>query len=128
MTFVDGRLAGVFDFDAASPGPRLWDLAYLAYRLVPLTDPANGDGLDSEVSQRARRLRLLCDAYSRYHGHEVDTAAVLPVAVQRLDDLAHFTQGRADAGQEDLRGHADLYRRDAAWIIAHTPGLTGSAG
>ncbi|GAA2913696.1 aminoglycoside phosphotransferase family protein [Actinoplanes cyaneus] len=128
MVFVDGRLTGVIDWDTASPGPRVWDLAYLAYRLVPLTDPANGDGLDSQVDERARRLRLLCDAYRRYHGHEVDTAAVLPATVQRLYDLADFTQARADAGHEDLRSHVGLYRRDAAWIVAHTEALTGAAG
>jgi Ser/Thr protein kinase RdoA (MazF antagonist) len=128
MVFVDGRLTGVIDWDTASPGPRVWDLAYLAYRLVPLTDPANGDGLDSNVGQRARRLRLLCDSYSRYNGHEVGPTALLPVTVQRLHDLAHFTQARAEAGQEDLRSHVDLYRRDALWISAHTKALNGTAG
>lgn len=29
MTFANGRLTGLFDFDTASPGPRIWDLAYL---------------------------------------------------------------------------------------------------
>ncbi|GIJ51392.1 trifolitoxin immunity domain-containing protein [Virgisporangium aliadipatigenens] len=128
MVFVDGRLTGVIDWDTASPGPRVWDLAYLAYRLVPLTDPANGDGLDSNVSQRARRLRLLCDAYSRDHGHEVGPAAVLPATVQRLHDLAHFTQARADGGQDELRSHVDLYRRDTAWISVHTRALNDNAG
>ena len=33
---ADHRLTGVIDWDTASPGPRVWDLAYLAYRLVPL--------------------------------------------------------------------------------------------
>ena len=31
LVFDDGRLVGVIDFDYCSPGPRLWDLAYLAY-------------------------------------------------------------------------------------------------
>lgn len=127
MVFADGRLTGVIDWDTASPGPRVWDLAYLAYRLVPLTDPANGDGLVSNVRQRARRLRLLCDAYSRHPGNEVDPAAVLPVAVQRLHDLAQFTQARADSGQDELRSHVDLYRRDAAWISATSKALNGDA-
>jgi phosphotransferase family enzyme len=127
MVFAQGRLTGVIDWDTASPGPRVWDLAYLAYRLVPLTDPANGDGPDIDMGRRTRRLRLLCDTYSRCHGHEVGPAAVLPVAVQRLHDLAHFTQARADAGQEGLRSHVDLYRRDAAWISAHTKALNGTA-
>ena len=115
MVFTDGRLTGVIDWDTASPGPRVWDLAYLAYRLVPLTHPANDDGLRSHVAEREHRLRLLCDAY----GHHLGPAEVVPVTVQRLHDLAAFTQARADAGHENLRGHVELYRRDARWIIAH---------
>ncbi|WP_432504822.1 phosphotransferase enzyme family protein [Kineococcus arenarius] len=127
MVFTGGRLTGVIDWDTASPGPRVWDLAYLAYRLVPLTDPANGDGLRNGTTRRARRLRLLCDAYSRDHDHRLAPADVLPTAVQRLHDLAGFTQTRADAGRGDLRSHADLYRRDAAWITAHSGALDGTA-
>lgn len=40
MVFDDKHsLVGLIDFDAAAPGPRMWDLAYLAYRLVPLHHP-----------------------------------------------------------------------------------------
>lgn len=127
MVFADGRLSGIIDWDTCSPGPRVWDLAYLAYRLVPLTDPANSDGLDSDVNQRARRLRLVCDAYSHGHSDSLEPADVLAVAVQRLFDLAAFTQSRADFGQEDLGDHVDLYRRDAGWITAHGMDLGGTA-
>ena len=37
LMFEGGRLVGVIDFDTASPGPRVWDMAYTAYRFVPLT-------------------------------------------------------------------------------------------
>ena len=40
----DRRLTGVIDWDMASPGPRVRDLSYLAYRLVPLTASENPDG------------------------------------------------------------------------------------
>ena len=43
LVFRDGRLVGVIDFETAAPGPRAWDLAYLAYRLVPLAAPGNPD-------------------------------------------------------------------------------------
>lgn len=115
LVFTGRRLAGVIDWDTASPGPRVWDLAYLAYRLVPLADPANGDALGSDRPERARRLRLLCQAY----GSELTPADVLPVAVERLHDLAAFTEDRADRGQEDIRPHAELYRRDARWISTY---------
>jgi hypothetical protein len=114
MVFSDERLTGVIDWDTASPGPRAWDLSYLAYRLVPLAHPDNADAIDSDLRERARRLRLLCDAY----GHGLVPADVLPVAIDRLYDLAGFTESRADQGQEDLRSHVGLYRRDATWIAA----------
>ncbi|WP_196930109.1 phosphotransferase [Micromonospora ureilytica] len=119
MVFTDRRLAGVVDWDTASPGPRSWDLAYLAYRLVPLAHPDNGDAIDSGLGERARRLRLLCDAY----GSEHEPARILQVAVHRLHDLAAFTKARADQGQENIRSHVGLYRRDARWITAHADQL-----
>ena len=43
LVFRDGLPVGAIDFEAAAPGPRAWDLAYLAYRLVPLAAPSNPD-------------------------------------------------------------------------------------
>jgi hypothetical protein len=40
--FDGDRLVGVIDFDTAHPGPRLWDVAGGAYRLVPLVAPTPG--------------------------------------------------------------------------------------
>ncbi|MCH6229530.1 phosphotransferase [Microbacterium sp. CFH 31415] len=103
----DGGLVGVIDFDFASPGPRLWDLAYLAYRLVPFAEDAVGaDGLDTD-----RRLAQLFDAY----GMQFTEAEILDVMAQRLDDLAAFTRDRADeTGRADFLEHAAMYERDAA--------------
>jgi aminoglycoside phosphotransferase (APT) family kinase protein len=112
MVFTGGHLVGVIDWDTASPGPRVWDLAYLAYRLVPLTEPSNVEALGSEPSGRDRRLALLCEVY----GSGIRPSDVLATAVERLHDLAGFTEARADGGQEELRSHVGLYRRDAAWI------------
>ena len=101
----NGRIAGVIDLDQASPGPRVRDLAHLAYRLAPLTAPDNGDGRSSTPRERGRRLRLLADAYG-----DVAPAAVLFAAVPLLDDIAEHAD---DAGRPD---HAVLYRADAAWL------------
>jgi len=117
MVFTQQRLSGVVDWDTAAPGPRAWDLAYLAYRLVPLTHPDNSDAINTDLPERARRLGLLCHAY----GPGLDPTDILPVAVARLHDLAAFTEARADQGQEHLRDHVDLYRRDAQWITARMP-------
>jgi hypothetical protein len=122
MVFTEGRLTGVIDWDTASPGPRVWDLAYLAYRLVPLTDPANHDAPATSLRKRSHRLMLLCDAY----GHDVRAADVVAVAVERLEELAAFTEARAEEGNAALRSHVDLYRRDARWVAAHADGLVQS--
>jgi len=54
MVFRDGRLVALIDWDTAAPGPRTWDLAYLAYRLVPL-GPAGADPGPLPVPERRRR-------------------------------------------------------------------------
>jgi aminoglycoside phosphotransferase (APT) family kinase protein len=38
MVGDDDGLVGFIDIDMASPGPRVWDLAYLAYRLCPFAE------------------------------------------------------------------------------------------
>ncbi len=115
MVFREGRLVGLIDWDTASPGPRAWDLAYLAYRLVPLTDPTNHDGLPSPLAERARRLALLCTAYDG----DLTPDEVLPTTVERLRDLAAFTRDRATTDGAHLEDHARLYERDARWVVEH---------
>src|SRR4051812_43933013 len=56
LMFEDGRVTGVIDLDLASPGPRVLDLAYTAYRFVPLTDPANPDAPFPGEREQHRRL------------------------------------------------------------------------
>ncbi|MDJ0323050.1 aminoglycoside phosphotransferase family protein [Cryobacterium sp. PH31-AA6] len=107
MVFQAGHLTGLIDFDTASPGPRIWDLAYLAYRLVPLGEYAD----DHSPGADARTDRL--EALIRAYGHPFEPDAVLRVAAERLDDLAEFTDRRAaDTGRAAFIRHAALYRRD----------------
>ncbi|MGV8886320.1 MAG: phosphotransferase enzyme family protein [Microbacteriaceae bacterium] len=106
FVFDGPRLTGVIDWDMASPGPRLWDLAYLAYRLVPLSSEAGAPTLDV-----ASRLQRLLDAYGSTSSVDELTA----MAATRLDHLAEFTdQQAALQRRSDLLDHAALYRRDAA--------------
>jgi serine/threonine protein kinase len=107
----DGHVVGAIDFDFASPGPRLWDLAYYATRAVPLTDrtPPNAPGMaDAE-----RRVRLVLDAY----GSEHTWADVLRVAIVRLHDLAETSRAKAiELGKPELAEDADGYEREAAYL------------
>lgn len=116
LVFDSSRaIVGVIDWDTASPGPRVWDVAYLAYRLVPLAGPKNPDlGGRGDRAGRRRRLALLCRTY----GHDLDPADVAATAVRRLRELADFAAVRAGAGAPHLDDHARLYRDDADWLGA----------
>jgi hypothetical protein len=109
MTFSNGRVTGLFDFDTASPGPRIWDLAYLAYRLAPLGEDATS--ATSTDEERLDRVDDLVDAY----GMPYSRNSMLLTVAARLEELAAYTDGRfTETGDTDFRDHAAMYRRDAA--------------
>lgn len=108
LAFQDGRVVGAIDWDYASPGPRIWDLSYLAYRVVPLTSTDRADGFTPE--QRRARLALLMEAY----GSSFDHDEFLDVVQERLLDLADFSERLAHLlSKPELADHATMYRGDA---------------
>jgi hypothetical protein len=64
VVVTDGRLMGIIDWDLAGPGSALSDLAFVAWQWVPLHGPFTTSLLGwTDPPDRARRLRLLLDAY-----------------------------------------------------------------
>lgn len=116
LVFTGGRVTGLIDFDYASPGPRSWDLAHLAYTLVPL----NSEPVFT-AAERRERLEALTDAYGA--GPSADD--VLALVPAKLDELAAFSERMAtELAYPELRSHAVGYRADAARLRASrlTPG------
>ena len=118
LMFEDGKLTGVIDLDLASPGPRVWDMAYTAYRFVPLTDPANPDAPFRGADEQSRRLAAFCAAYDH---SGVAPSDVLKSATANLRELVAFIERQAaagDAAQQAVlaRGDVLIYRRDIAHI------------
>lgn len=112
MVFRDHELVGVIDWDFAAPGPRLWDLAYLAYRTVPLMRSENPDSPTISIDLLGR-LQLLLDAY----GSDATVPELLGVIVERLEDLADFTQSHGlRRKNEKLLADAQNYSADAAFL------------
>lgn len=122
MVFRDGRLVGLIDFDTASPGPRVRDLAYLAYRIAPLAgDAFTGTGHDGGRLDPMSRLDALVAAYGvpDTRAEAFSRTEVLVAAVEKLRDLADWTVARADGGgPAELYDHATMYRADADAIAA----------
>lgn len=116
--FVDDKLVGVFDFDFAHAGPRVWDIAYALYRFAPMADPAQMEGFDSPDEQ-ARRMRLFCDAY----GLE-DRARVFENAILRIQYMVDFLlEGEAIGDARCIAnieaGYLRVYQHDLAYVKRH---------
>lgn len=109
--FRDGRPVALIDFDTAHPGPRVWDVAYAAYRFVHLVE----DG--APVTEQGRRLALFADAY----GLDVsDRAVLLDTVVARLEHLVGFMRRQAAAGHPAFSRHvAEGHDRYYLANIAH---------
>ncbi|WP_245740870.1 phosphotransferase [Nonomuraea maritima] len=115
--FREGRPVAFIDFDTAHPGPRIWDVAYAAYRFVPLGVP--GQEGAPPVGEQRRRLRLFADAYGL---GDDDRKALVETARARLDHLIRHMRERAAAGDEAFGAH--LARGDDRIYLAGIEHLT----
>lgn len=125
--FQGGRFAGAIDFDLCAPGPRVWDLAYTAYRFVPLMPPQDADdfagsGERSPFSpaEACARLETFLRAYgaadpSLHYSREL----VIGATVERLRAIADWTTRFVqNTGKTELAGHAAMYEAHARWLDA----------
>jgi thiamine kinase-like enzyme len=128
LIYRDGKPYALIDFDTAGPGPRLWDLAYAAYRFVPLSyaQDMRDLGLSDPLTQGSR-LRLFCQTY----GLEQPFANVLDFVEHRLQAMCRWLREGAVA-QDPVRlhlvneGHLDYYWREIAAFQQHRPLLQRS--
>ena len=112
LVFESEQLVGVIDFDNASPGPRIWDFAYLAYRLIPFA----AEGLNEAPSPAARTARL--NRAIESYGGSFDVNDVMGVMVERLEELASYTDSRATLTDgAKFREHSGMYRRDIERLV-----------
>lgn len=125
--YRDGEPVAFIDFDTAHPGPRVWDLAYAAYRFVPLTDPAGPEG-SADTPEQARRLRVFTDAYGM---SATDRDVLVRTVIERLDTLvdwmhAEAARGNAAFASHIAEGHDVFYRGDVDYLARISPDLTGA--
>ena len=123
------RVTGVIDFDYAAPGPRLWDVAYAAYRWVPMTRPGEPDGFGTTAEQ-AERLRVFAD---RYGLGDAERAGLIDTVVVRLRTLVAYLRAQAAAGSAAFAGHlADghdrFYLGDVDYVLAERSAFEQALG
>jgi hypothetical protein len=115
--FQAGRPVAFIDWDFAAPGPRAWDLAYAAYRFVPLSPDQGAVGLGVVLPvDRPERLRRFCDAYGL-----ADRAGLVEMILRRIEAVCDLIVGQAAKGdrffqQQLAEGHLDGYERDLVFI------------
>lgn len=96
FVFVNNRIAGLFDFDKACPGTRMWDLTLPVFSLVPITPYLYEPEHDIEVpyeksqhaSERKRRIKLFFEAYGMNCSHNF-----LDLLIFRMQDFCKHSKG-----------------------------------
>ncbi|WED20812.1 phosphotransferase [Vibrio sp. JC009] len=123
---LDGnKVVGVYDFDAAHPAPRMWDIAYSVYCWAPLKacNYESHGSLPVQVS----RAKLFCESYgvdARNYTHLVDWV------ILRIQALVYFMVSQADQGEpkykQDIQeGHHLSYLRDIEYLKQNKDEITG---
>ena len=110
----DGDTWTFIDWDAAAPGTRMWDLAYVVQTFVPLV--AGGDPVAD-----APRVRALAD------GYRLDTAgreALPEKLLERTQAMVHLLEDGSRTGAMPWsrlwdEGHGVHWSGAAAYVAAH---------
>lgn len=111
-----GTPTSIIDFDLAGPAPRLRDLAYLAYWMVPLS-AQSGIGMGGfgsrDLAIGSKRLRAICEAYGT-----TDYTGLLDMVLDVLNhkgdyDAAVSMMGQKRANILKSSGHMAYWQKEA---------------
>jgi aminoglycoside phosphotransferase (APT) family kinase protein len=122
--FDKGKFVGAIDFDMCAPGSRIWDLAYTAYRFVPLMPgPGTDDAIPGVKSpfgvlKMKERLELFLSGYGAVGGQtRFGCAELMGATIERLNAIAAWTEEFVRShGNAALADHPALYRSHARWL------------
>lgn len=112
--FQDERFVGLIDFDLCGPGPRIWDIAYTAYRFVPLM-PCGSADLESPFAVDVMHRRL--DAFLGAYDFGYSSAEVLAMTIKRLDAMILWIRDWVGAHpNSELIRNRDTYTKHREWL------------
>ena len=120
--FRQNEMVGLIDFDLCAPGSRLWDMAYTAYRFIPVLpqEPVHehADISPYSKSEINSRIEIFLDAYAK-DGNEFryDRNELLKVMVERLKAISEWTRNYAqNTSNAALANNAVMYEKHSQWI------------
>ena len=124
VTFQDLKPVGLIDFDTACPAPRIWDVAYAAYRFVPLSEEVfdidtrqyRSYSKSTDSLERKRLLHEYLDSYGMGNANEV-----LQILILRLQDLVKLFDDECQKGNKAFikmkeSGHQQFYIREIKFL------------
>jgi len=126
--FRSGVPVAFIDWDTAAPGPRSWDLGCVSWFWVPFwrDEKCRAHGLPTGVADKARRFRLLLDAY----GLEPNIGIVRSGIERMREFLGHIQQAAAEGSEHEVeaerRGALDELALEIAWVEEHAVALVES--
>jgi tRNA A-37 threonylcarbamoyl transferase component Bud32 len=122
IIFRESQPVALIDFERATPGPRVWDIAFVLYRFAPLCDSPKKGFAPVFLQQIARRIRVFLNAYG--FSQKDDLFDWMQLRLKTEIDL--LESGKADDSirrQKKIEaGHLDLYQRDLR-LIAGASGV-----
>jgi Phosphotransferase enzyme family len=123
VVFRDGEAVALLDFDLASPGSALWDVAVAARLWVPLRDPS--DVPDGRASRMGERLRVFVDAYGLSPGDRARLAEAVVATHAWCYDIVRAGADRGQAGYSDFltTDAAEYVSRGSRWLASHESSL-----
>jgi hypothetical protein len=126
VVFDDDGPVGAIDWETAAPGARVWDVAYAAYRFVPLSRAAPAELQDVPV--QARRLQIFCDAYGLGAADREILLTTVSRRVAALRDLIVSEAARENPvfAAHLADGHVKEYDADLAYLRDSAAALAGS--
>lgn len=108
--FSDGIPIGIIDLDECGPGSRAWDLAYTAFRCIPIGPPKQqrAFGVPAPV-QLEQRLELLLAAYGFENTESI--LSLIPLRIEQIRDRAAELARGSDRNARRIRNerHVESY-------------------
>jgi Ser/Thr protein kinase RdoA (MazF antagonist) len=112
IIFRNNLPIALIDFERATPGPRIWDIAFVIYRFAPLCDSPKEELSSAVLQEIARRIRIFLSAYGFSQNDDLFDWMQLRLKTE-IDLFESETTDDPIRRQKKIEaGHLDLYKRD----------------
>src|SRR5246500_1336953 len=116
IIFRNKQPVALIDFERATPGPRVWDIAFVVYRFAPLCDSPKQGVTPAFLEAIARRIRVFLSAYGFSQNDDLFDWMQLRLKTE-IDLFESETMDDPIRRQEKIEaGHLALYKRDLRLI------------